>query len=201
MKKIIVTGFEAFLEHSTNPTEWLAKQLDGQVMKGAIIQSIVLPVAFERAVNPLIQGIEKEKPDAIIMLGLAAGRKGITPERVAINVMDGEKDNDGEQKEDEPIDPSGPAAYFSTLPLREVVAAATLNGCDSSISNTAGTYVCNCLMYSVLRYLDKNSLSIPAGFIHVPYSEKMNVYNQPALPEETLLEATRHIINCVVEEC
>nr|WP_078392237.1 hypothetical protein [Shouchella patagoniensis] len=132
-------------------------------------------------------------------MGLAAGRKGITTERVAINLMDGEKDNDGNLKEDEPIDPSGPAAYFSTLPLREIVAVATFIGCSFSISNTAGTYVCNCLMYSVLRYLDKNGLSIPAGFIHVPYSKEMNVDNQPAVSEEMLLEGIKKIINCVAE--
>lgn len=196
MKTILVTGFEPFLDHGDNPTQKIAAAIDGEVIGEYKVKTAVLPVTFSEAAGSVREKIEEFKPDAVIMLGLAAGRNRITPERVAINCNDGEVDNNGVKKQDEEIVEGGPAAYFSTLPIRTFVDRLTEAEIPASISNTAGTYVCNNIMYQTLHYLGECGLSIPAGFVHVPASQQMAL-EKPGLAsmsEEEMLKAVRLMI-------
>ncbi|WEG16578.1 pyroglutamyl-peptidase I [Alkalihalophilus pseudofirmus] len=196
MKKILVTGFEPFLDHEDNPTRKIAAAIDGEVIGEYEVKVAVLPVTFSEAAGKVREKIEETNLDAVIMLGLAAGRNRITPERVAINCNDGEVDNDGVKKQDEEIVEGGPAAYFSTLPIRTFVDRLTEAGIPAAISNTAGTYVCNNIMYQTLHYLKGRDLNIPAGFIHVPGSQQMAL-GKPGLAsmsEEEMLRAVRLMI-------
>lgn len=196
MKKLLLTGFEPFLDHKMNPTESIVKELDSTTIVSYEIIGRVLPVEYEEASPKLLDYVEDIQPDAVISLGLAAGRNKITPERVAINVNDGVKDNSGRVPVDEPIIVKGPAAYFSTLPIRKMVNDLREKGIPAEISNTAGTYLCNNVMYSVLYELEKSGQDIPAGFIHVPASFELGMGegNFPSWPLYTIQKAVRVII-------
>lgn len=175
MKTLLLTGFEPFLTFSINPTEQIVKELDGLVIGDYKINSKVLPVDFEKAGVELLELITEVKPNAIISLGLAGGRFKVTPERIAININDGEKDNKGNIRMDEPIEANGEAAYMSTLPIRKMVDSLISSGLPAEISNTAGTYLCNHVMYTTLHYAATNKLTIPAGFIHIPASHALAI--------------------------
>ncbi|MCM3550340.1 pyroglutamyl-peptidase I [Shouchella clausii] len=195
MNTILVTGFEAFLTHQKNPTEALVQKLDGTEVDGTLMKGIVLPVSFARAAEMLIEQATAIRPNAIVMLGLGAGRKQVTPERIAINVMDGPPDNEGAVMTDQPIKQDGPAAYFSTLPIRKMVNELNRHGCPATISNTAGTYVCNDLMYRVLDHLQ--TAAVPAGFIHVPYTDDMVGEEEVSLPVDTVEKGIRQALRVV----
>ena len=134
-------------------------------------------------------------PDIIIMLGEAGGRFRITPERIAINVDDFRiPDNAGNQPKDEPIVENGPAAYFSTLPIRGIVERIVSAGIPAAISNTAGTYLCNRLFYSVMHAINTEGLPAIAGFIHLPYFHEQAMNKNPDVPSlsrESIVEAVR----------
>ncbi len=191
MKKLLLTGFEPFLNHKVNPTELIVKELDGETIGNYEVIGRVLPVDYEEASPKLLKLVDEIKPDAVIALGLAAGRNKITPERVAINVNDGVKDNSGRVPVDQPIIEDGPAAYFSTLPIRQMVNALVEEGIPAEISNTAGTYLCNNVMYSVLHELEKRGEDLPAGFVHVPASFELGTQDGklPCWPLKTIQEA------------
>ena len=195
--RILLTGFEPFLGHALNPTEKIVTELAGQKINESEIIGEVLPVAFSTSATRLIELFEKHQPDAVIMLGLAAGRNRITPERVAINCNDGEVDNEGERQQDAPIKAEGPDAYFSTLPIRKIVNALTDAAIPATISNTAGTYLCNNVMYHMLDYLSERSLNCPAGFIHIPASHELALTNPqlPSLSHHDLVQAVTLIIS------
>ncbi|MCT1689768.1 pyroglutamyl-peptidase I [Brevibacterium sp. p3-SID960] len=169
---VLVTAFEPFGEHETNPTiaaaEAVARECPGVVTE-------VLPVEFEAATARIRELMDEHQPHTVISLGLAAGRTEITPERVAINVMDAPiPDNSGAQPIDEPVVKGGPAAHFLTLPNKAIVQALKDEGIPASLSNTAGTYVCNAVAYAAAEYAARfnDSFSsggaVRAGFIHVP---------------------------------
>lgn len=170
MKRLLLTGFQPFLSHPINPTETIAKGLDSQVIGDFNVSGRVLPVEFGRASEELFAHVEDIEPDVVLLLGLAAGRKEITPERIAINVNDGVKDNAGKTPVDEPIEIDGENGLFSTLPIREMVDSLHEKGIPASISNSAGTYLCNYVMYQMLHYIKKNNLKMKAGFVHLPPS-------------------------------
>lgn len=163
--RILVTGFDPFGGSGSNASELVVKQLWSDVV------TCFVPTVFGRAADVVLEAIAAEQPDAVVCLGEAAGRTAITPERVAINVADASiPDNAGYQPVDEPIEPTGPAARFSTLPIKAMVRAIEAAGVKASVSNTAGTFVCNHLMYRVLA---ETGDRIPAGFIHVPTIDDM----------------------------
>ena len=127
----------------------------------------------------------------MLSIGQAGGRAEITPERIAINIDDARiPDNEGNQPVDRPIVPDGENAYFSNLPIKTMMEAIKKEGIPASVSNSAGTYVCNHLMYSVLYYIKKNALPIKAGFIHVPYIPEQTV-NKKDKPSMSLAEIVR----------
>lgn len=168
-KKILLTAFDPFGDDKINSALETLEHLPDKVDGDRIIK-LQLPTVFGKSSQVVKEAIQKEEPDAVVLLGMAGGRTAITPERVAINVDDARiEDNEGNRPLEQAIVLDGPKAYFSTLPIQEMVAAMLERGIPASISNTAGTFVCNHLMYSVLHYLARNQQNLPAGFIHLPY--------------------------------
>jgi pyroglutamyl-peptidase len=198
MKTLLVTGFEPFLAFTVNPTMKIVEELNGQQRGGFQIVGKTMTVDFESSGNQLISLIKEIEPDAVISLGLAGGRTKITPERIAINVKDGAADNEGHAPRDEVIQQDGPAAYLSTLPIRSMVEKLNELGYPASISNTAGTYLCNNVMYEGLHYINKNNLDIPSGFIHIPASHELAIQhgNIPSWSHEDLRES---VVACISE--
>lgn len=187
---ILLTSFAPFGGDARNASQEVMNALPDRI-GGAKIEKLCLPVAFGRAGELAAAQAELLRPDAVVCLGQAGGRAAITPERVAINVMDASMpDNDGAQPVDEPVIPGGPAAYFSTLPIREMAAAMRAAGAPAQISNTAGTYVCNSVMYAVLHWMHTRRPGLPCGFIHLPYLElQPRAEGVPAIALETAAAA------------
>ena len=184
---ILITAFEPFQQETINATmEALALLPDSA--HGHALTRRILPVEFGKAITAIETLVEELSPDAVICLGQATGRSDVTPERVAINVSDARiPDNGGFQPADLPIREDGPAAYFSTLPVRDMIAAMKKVGVPASLSNTAGTFVCNNLMYGLLDYLGRTGRHIPAGFIHIPATPAQAVERpSPSLAPETV---------------
>ena len=169
---------------------------------GQEIRRLCLPVAGEGAVNRIRDAVRKEPPLLVLCVGQAGGRFGVTPERVGLNLDDyGIPDNDGAQPVDVPIVPGGPAAYFSTLPVKAMVQAIREAGYPASLSHSAGTYVCNHVLYGLLHFLAQEFPAVRGGFVHVPYAvsqaaEKTNapsmaIRDMSAALEAALLAALR----------
>ena len=169
MTVMLVTGFEPFDGASVNPSGEVAKRLDGHRLGGTEIRAAVLPVHHVGAAAAVRALLDAHDPAAVIHLGLAAERAQIALEPIAINLMDyAIPDNAGWQARDEPCIPGGPAAYWSTLPLRAMLEAAQAAGAPAYLSVTAGTYLCNFVMYTTLHALAGRPEPRPAGFIHLP---------------------------------
>lgn len=175
MKKLLLTGFEPFLSFSVNPTMRIVEELDGMEIAGYEIVGQVLSVDFASSGAELLAHIEEIEPDVVISLGLAGGRYKITPERIAINVKDGAADNEGFIPVDESINIEGEPGYFSTLPIRQMVNKLLEEGLPAEISNTAGTYLCNNVMYEALHYEKTVKPDMKAGFIHIPASHELAI--------------------------
>jgi len=145
----------------------------------------------------MIKYIQDLEPDAVISLGLAAGRSQITLERIGINCADGEKDNTGYKPRGDRIIVDGPDGLFTSLPLNQMLEGPIKNGYPASISNSAGTYVCNQVMYRVLHHLQETKQCIQAGFIHVPANHSLALNNSklPSWSQKDLQEAVKVIIN------
>ena len=176
--KILITGFDPFGGETVNPAYEAVKLLPDTIA-GAEIIKLEVPTRFHRAGAVLENAMQRHKPDAVICVGQAGGRAAITPEKVAINLMDGRiQDNAGYQPVDVPIRADGPAAYFATLPVKAMVQRMRDAGIPAAVSYTAGTYVCNYLLYTLLYLIDKKYPNVRGGFIHVPYAMEQ-VINKP----------------------
>lgn len=197
--KILITAFDAFGEGARNASQELLFALPARI-DGAELFRHVLPTVFIRAADEAIRLIDTLQPDAVVCLGQAEGRDAVTPERVAINLMDARiPDNEGFCPCDEPIAPEGPAAYFSTLPIRCMAQAMQAAGVPARLSSTAGTYVCNSLMYALLHYFAAHRPSVPCGFIHVPLVDTQPRRDGvPALPLEDMRRALIAALGCLV---
>lgn len=196
--KILLTGFTPFGGESINPA--LEAVMRVKTSDSAVeIIPLKVPTVFSLSAETVIAAIEKHRPDAVICVGQAGGRSTVTPERVAINLDDARiPDNEGAQPVDAPISPEAPAAYFSTLPIKAIVQAIRAAGVPAGISNSAGTYVCNHLMYSVLHYAAQVRPELRAGFIHVPYiPEQTAGKNLPSLPLEDIVRALEAAVGTV----
>jgi len=179
--KILVTGFEPFGGEPINPS-WEAVRGLPDTISGAEIVKVMIPVVFGRTAEVVHDAIADHDPDVVLHVGQAGGRFEVSPERVAINVDDARiPDNDEKQPIDVAIRDDGPAAYFSTLPVKAMVTAMRAAGIPAKVSNTAGTYVCNHIMYQSLYMIDREFPGKRAGFVHVPYSPQQ-VVNQPPQP-------------------
>lgn len=191
---VLVTGFERFGEHAANPTEQIVEALPDMIA-GARVVTSVLPVEFGRSAEVAVRLVAEHSPDAVVLTGLAAGRRAITPERVALNVRDiaeeGVADNTGAAPRDQPVVEGGPDGIFATLPNRTIVERLLAAGIPAELSATAGTFVCNETMYAVLHSLRPQGRGAPtAGFVHVPGVD--------VLPLSELVRALQVVIETVV---
>ena len=169
-RTILLTGYNPYANAPDyNPTGVLARELDGQKVGGARIVGAQIPVAVEDAGPRLRRLLERTRPDAALAMGVAPGRPRLSVERVAVNVLDfSVPDNRGRRYRDRPIRIDGPAAYFSTLPVRPILRALREEKIPAELSDTAGTYLCNFAMYTLLDGFALGGILGPAGFIHVP---------------------------------
>lgn len=167
--KVLITGFDPFGGEKINPA-WEAVRALPDNIDGIEVVKLQIPTVFKKSAKKLFENIDSVKPDVVICVGQAGGRYEFSVERVAINLDDGRiPDNDGYQPVDSPVFEDGENAYFSTLPIKAIVEEVKKDGIPAAVSNTAGTYVCNHIMYSLLYYLNKNNLNIKGGFVHVPF--------------------------------
>jgi pyroglutamyl-peptidase len=193
-RHVLLTGFEPFDGDSVNPSGEVAKQLDGKVIGGCAVRSVILSVQHEAARAVVAPLLEAPGLVAVVHLGLAGGRARIALERVAVNVMDYSRpDAHGQVLRDVACVDGGPAAYFSTLPLREMLAALTAEGFPAYVSNTAGTYLCNDIAYTTLHALARRRVPTPAGFIHLPFLPSMVTAHDLEEPSMDLAILTRAI--------
>lgn len=184
MKKLLISGFEAFGGETVNPSWEAVRSLPDEI-GGYSLSKLLLPVVFERAAGLAIDAAEQLCPDAILCIGQAGGRAAITPELVAINLRHASiPDNEGARPVDEPIVMGGAAAYFSTLPVRKMAEAIKAAGLPSALSYSAGAYVCNDLLYSLLSRFDGTQTRV--GFIHIPYSEEQG--KQPCMKTADIIK-------------
>lgn len=176
--KMIVSGFEAFGGLKKNPTLDILKDLNQDPPKGIDLYTIELPVVYGSCFEPMNKMIDDVRPDAVLALGVAAGRSSIQPERIGINSEDtgGEGrmgDNEGDAPVDRTIATKGADGYFSTLPNRDIIHAIRKQGIPADISNSAGTFICNTVLYRLMHKLSSENREIPGGFIHVPATPDM----------------------------
>jgi len=187
--KVLVTGFDPFGGESINPA-WEAVKVIKNEIAGAEIVTMQIPTVVGKSIEKIHNKMVEINPDIVIAVGQAGGRFGVTPERVAINVTDARiPDNEGNQPIDEPIFADGDTAYFSNLPVKAMVQAIKDAGYPASLSNTAGTYICNHVMYGILYYIQKEFPNVRGGFIHVPFAASQ-VVEKPNTPSMAIADIT-----------
>jgi pyroglutamyl-peptidase len=187
---VLVTGFEPFDGSQVNPSQLLVDALDGDVTKA------LLPVSYARAADALRRAIRDAEPEVVICFGQADGRTGISIERFAHNLDDGATaDNDAAQGSGTAIEPDGPLAYASTLPVDEIVAALRADGIPASASRDAGAFLCNHVFYVLMRALEQERPEARGGFVHVPLLPEQALDRAAAsMPLESLVRAARVIV-------
>ena len=167
--RVLVAGFEPFGSLDTNPSERVLPRLAARAPEGAVVSTRVLPVSFRRAFAPVREAMENERPHAVLLLGVRSGIGELHFERMAVNWREStQADNDGVVANGAKIDPGGPAAYFASLPVEELVHAARAARAPATVSTHAGTYVCNHTLYRTLRHCDRHGLRCRVGFVHLP---------------------------------
>jgi pyroglutamyl-peptidase len=187
---VLVTGFEPFDGSQVNPSQLLVDALDGDVTKA------LLPVSYARAADALRRAIRDAEPEVVICFGQADGRTGISIERFAHNLDDGATtDNDAARGAGTAIEPDGPLAYASTLPVDEIVAALRADGIPASASRDAGAFLCNHVFYVLMRALEQERPEARGGFVHVPLLPEQALDRAAAsMPLESLVRAARVIV-------
>lgn len=199
--KVLITGFDPFGGESVNPAFEAVKLLP-DVIAGAEVIKLEIPTVFSKSGPAVEAGIKEHNPDVVINVGQAGGRSCVTPEMIGINLAEARiPDNDGEQPLDEPLQADGPAAYFTTLPIKAMVQNVRDHGIPCHVSYTAGTYVCNCVMYNVLHMAATKYPHIRAGFIHVPFAAEQVVNKPNGTPSMALTDiakALEYIIEAAV---
>lgn len=194
MKTVLLTGFDPFDGAAINPSWEAVRRLDGWSGDGFNVVTRELPCVFGRSIEALLAAVDELRPDLVIAVGQAGGRPEISIERIAINVDDARiVDNIGQQPVDLPIVADGPAAYFTTLPIKAMAAAIREQGIKAGVSQTAGTFVCNHVFYALMHHL--RGLPVKAGFIHVPFlpeqAEAWPVQPTPAMTLEDIVAGLR----------
>lgn len=201
MKKILITGFDPFGGEPVNPAFEAVKLLPEQIA-GAELVKLEIPTVFTRSAELVEKTIEAEGPDYVLCVGQAGGRASVTVEKVAINLAEARiPDNDGEQPFDQPLREDGDTAYFATLPVKAMVAAIREAGIPANMSYSAGTYVCNSIMYNVLYLLDRKFPGVRGGFVHVPYALEQGVgkpADTPTMPLATMVRALEAAVEAIV---
>lgn len=198
--KILITGFDPFGGETINPAIESVKKLPDSIA-GATIIKLQIPTIKNKSIETIQNAIEQHNPDIIISVGQAGGRPDITIERVAINVDDyALQDNDGNQPIDEFIVYNGPDAYLSNLPIKAMVENIKNNKLPASISNTAGTFVCNHVMYGVRHLIETKYPGKRNGFIHIPFlpEQVLDKKNMPSMPLDTIVNCLELAIEAVI---
>ena len=200
--KVLVTGFDPFGGEKINPAFEAVKLLP-DIINNAEIIKVEVPTVFNKSGLAVKQAIKTHQPDIVICVGQAGGRASLSLERVAINLIEARiPDNEGQQPLGQLVKADGPNAYFTSLPLKAMVKKLHDNGLPGYISYTAGTFVCNEIMYSLLYTLDKEYPNVLGGFIHVPY-EPSQVINKPvdtpSMPLETIAKSLELAIQAAIE--
>lgn len=199
--KILVTGFDPFGEDKINPAIESVKKLPDEI-KGVEIIKLEIPTVYMKSLEKIDEAIKEYNPDVILSIGQAGGRPDITVERVGINVDDYRiKDNEGNQPIDTKIYDDGENAYFSNLPIKAIVENIRKNNIPASISNTAGTFVCNHVLYGVQYLLDKKYPNKKSGFIHIPFlpEQVINRPNTPSMSISTIVKALTLALEAIIE--
>lgn len=202
MKTVLVTAFEPFGGESLNPSWEAVRALDGKTLGGARIVARQLPVVFSDVLGVLYAAMDEVQPDLILSVGQAGGRSDITLERIGINVDDARiPDNAGQQPVDEPIVADGPAGYFSTLPIKAIVAALREAAIPASVSQTAGTFTCNRVMYGLLHRLHTQGNRVRGGFVHIPYLPEQAAHHPgaPSMARDNVMQALEIAIRVSLE--
>lgn len=184
--KLLLTGFDPFGGELINPAWEAVKRVSDKVGDVEVVK-LMVPTVFYKSIDTVAAAIEKEKPDAVLCIGQAGGRFDLNPERVAININDARiPDNEGNQPLDGPVFEDGETAYFATLPIKAMAEEIRKAGVPASVSNTAGTYVCNHLMYGVLYTLANKYPDVRGGFMHVPFITSQVINRKPIAPSLSL---------------
>lgn len=195
---VLLTGFDAFGGDVVNPS-WLAvRALQSEVINNHRIIAAQLPTTFSGSQQTLLKLLAKHKPALVVCVGLAGGRQALSLERIAINVQDARiADNAGAQPVDAPVAKAGPAAYFSSLPIKAMLQSLSAAGVAAEVSQTAGTFVCNHVFYVLMHALKRQRCSSPTkgGFVHVPYLPEQGL---PCMPLGDMVLGLRLAISCAL---
>lgn len=191
MKTLLITGFEPFGGEKINPSWEAVSRLDDTI--GAYhLEKLQIPTVFGKAAQTVLLAVREKKPDAVLCIGQAGGRSAVTPEYVAINLRYATIfDNDGNMPQDIPVIDGAPKAYFSTLPVRKMANAIGQAGVRSQVSYSAGTFVCNDLLFTLLHE------GVASAFIHVPYLPEQAKEDQPSMPLEQIVRALTSAISAL----
>lgn len=190
MRKLLLTGFEPFGGEPINPAVEAVRRLQGRGVGPFEVVGLELPTVFGQSVERLLSCIKETEPEVVIALGQAGGRKGISFERIAVNLSDAAiADNAGYRPVDVPVVPEGPAAYWTTLPVKRMAERLQEKGISASLSLSAGTFVCNHVFYGLMHHLAVSGKPIRGGFIHVPYLPEQ-AERHPGAPSMALEQLT-----------
>lgn len=193
--RVLLTGFEPFDGEAINPSWEAVRALEGARLGGATVHARRIACVFGQALRELDAAIDTLQPTLVIAVGQAGGRAEITPERVAINIDDGRiRDNAGRQPIDEPVVAGAPAAYFSTLPIKAIVRELRAAGLPASVSNSAGTFVCNHLFFGLMhRLATRGPAGARGGFVHIPFlpAQAARWPGQPSMALDAVVEGLR----------
>jgi pyroglutamyl-peptidase len=195
MTSVLLTGFEPFDGETVNPSWQAVRAVADHPPQGIELTAAQLPCVFGDALDALRAAIAETCPDVVLCVGQAGGRPDLTVERVAVNIEDARiPDNAGARPIDEPVVPGGPAAYFATLPVKACVAAVREAGLPASVSQTAGTFVCNHVFYGLMHLAATERPGLRGGFVHVPYAPgQVTDRALPSLPVAAVAEGLRVI--------
>ncbi|WP_030624204.1 pyroglutamyl-peptidase I [Streptomyces sclerotialus] len=196
MTRVLLTGFAPFEGNDANPSWQAVQAVAADPPPGIEVTAVELPCVFGAANDVLRGAVEEADPELVLCVGLAGGRPDVTVERVAINVDDARiPDNSGAQPIDVPVVEDGPAAYFATIPVKAAVAAVREAGLPASVSQTAGTFVCNHVFYGLMHLAATERPGMRGGFVHVPYAPgQVTDKGEPSLPVAATAEALRVIM-------
>lgn len=199
--KILVTGFDPFGDDIINPAIEAVKRLPDRI-DGVEIVKLEIPTVFNKSAEVVREAIEKEQPNYVLNIGQAGGRYEMTPERVAINLDDARiPDNDGQQPVDVQIQEDGAPAYFSQLPVKAMVDYMKEENIPASVSNTAGTFVCNHIMYQTIYLTMTEYPEVKAGFMHIPFLPEQVVTrpNTPAMALDDIVKGITASLKAIID--
>lgn len=195
MKRLLITGFDPFGGATVNPSWMAVERLPDQIGE-CMLCKLQIPTVFGKAATAVLETARQFSPDTILCVGQAGGRAAVTPERIGVNIRDARiPDNAGNQPRGEFVDSSGPAAYFSTLPVEAMAQAIRDAGVDATVSNSAGAFVCNDVLYSLLHHYA--GTAVRCGFVHVPYLPEQGA---PSMELAQIVRALEAAITLITKE-